>query len=389
MANTFDSSLQPRILAGALDVLREEAALAAEVSKDFNGAAASVGETVTINKPTAQTAGDVTPAATPPAFVDKTYDVTSITIDKWKRSAFYLTDREAQQILAGNIVPNQVKEAARALAYQLNSDLWANYKQAYGYAGTAGTDPFATNTNPVVDARKVLNYQMCPDGNRVLLIGLTEEASALKLDDFKKMFYAGDAKAFRNGDIGNLYGCRVRRDRQRPVHTAGTITTGLITKASTVVAAGLKTAVATTAASTGACALLVGDVIAIAGHTTTYTLTATATQASAATDVTLTFEPGLEVALAGSEAITVKASHGVNLAFDPAGFGLVMRTLKDSIEGAPTLGQHMVMTDPVTGMPLKLSYYPGYHANQWELSILYGSKIIDLRRVVRLAGATS
>ena len=389
MANTFDSSLQPRILAGALEVLREEAALAAEVSKDFNGAAGMVGETVTINKPTAQSAGNLTPAATPPALTDNTYGVTSITIDKWKRSGFHLTDREATQIITGNVVPNQIREAARALAYQLNSDLWATYKSSYGYAGTAGTDPFATNVNPVADARKALNYQRCPDGNRVLLIGLNEEASALKLDDFKKMLNAGDANAFRRGDIGNLYGFRVRLDRQRPVHTAGTITTGLAAKAATAVAAGLKTFVATTAASTGACALLVGDVIAIAGHTTTYTLTATATQASAATDVTLAFEPGLEVALAGGEAITVKASHGVNMAFDPAGFGLVMRTPKDAIEGAPTLGQHMVMVDPVSGMPLKLSYYPGYHAAQWELSILYGAAMIDPRRVVRLAGATS
>src|SRR5690606_27985853 len=112
-----------------------------------------------------------------------------------------------------------------------------------------------------------------------------------------------------------------------PTHTAGTITTGLATKAATVQALGDKTIVCTTAAATGACALKKGDIITFAGDTQTYVLTDDATQSSAASDVTLNIEPGLKKALAGGEAVTVKASHVVNLGFHRDAFALAMRPL--------------------------------------------------------------
>lgn len=387
MSNTFNSSLMPRILAGALDVLREECVLATKCMKDFRNAAAQLGDTVTVAVPTAQAVTDITPAAVPPSLADTTYGVKQVTINKWKKSMFHMTTKEATEYQSQVIIPMQVQEAARALAYQLNSDILANYTSIYGYAGTAGTDPFASNVNPVVDVKRVLDFQKCPDGNRMLVVGHAEETAALKLTDLRYFQYSGDKDAFRRGQVGTLFGINVFRDVQRPTHTAGSITTGLIAKAATAVAAGATSFAATTAASTGACDLKVGDIIQIGSSALeTYTLTAVAVQASAATDVTLAISPGLRTALAGSEAITVKASHGVNIACDPGAFAVVMRTPPNSIEGAPVYGPSMVMADPVTGIPLKLSYLPGYHAAQWELSMLYGTAVIDPRRAARLAG---
>jgi hypothetical protein len=387
MANTFSSELMPRILAGALKTFREETVLAQNVAKDFNGAAGALGQVVSVSVPAAASVDDVTPAATPPAIVNTTPGVVQITIDQWKQSRFHLTEKEALEIVAGVQVPSQINESARILAYTLNAALMSTYKKIYGYAGTAGANPFTTNVTPVADVKQVLDYQMCPEGNRMLVVGLAEENKALSLTDTRYALYAGDQKAFRDGKLGSMFGMQLARDRQIPSHTAGTITTGLIAKAATAVAAGLKTCVGTTAGSSGACALLVGDIIQIGSDAlNTYTLTAVATQASAASDVTLTFEPGLRTALAGSEAITVKATHRVNLALDPAALGLVMRTPGNSIQGAPVLGEHFDMADPQTGIPMRLSYFPGYHLNQWELSILYGYQLIDPRRAARLAG---
>jgi len=388
MANDF-SILVPKIISAALPVLREELRMAGAVAKDFSGAAASKGTAVTVPVPVVTATQNVTPGQYPASSTDVTAGSKTITINNWKQSTpFRITAKEGTEADMNDFTVKQIQEAVRGVLKDVNSDIFSKYKKIYGYAGTAGTNPFATTVNAAADARDVLNRQFCPDGDRWLAVGYFEETAALKSDDLKKMLNAGDANAMRNGSIGNLYGMNVFRDGQRPVHTAGTITTGLVAKAATAVAAGLKTLVATTAASTGACALLEGDVISIAGHTRTYVLTAAATQASAASDVTLTFEPGLEAALTGSEAITVKASHSVNIAFDPFAFGLVARLPADDLLGK-TDGEHAPFVDPVTGFPLMISRYSIYHAQQWEVSALWGCEIIDARRACRLAGSTT
>jgi hypothetical protein len=152
----------------------------------------------------------------------------------------------------------------------------------------------------------------------------------------------------------------------------------------------VKSFLGTTAASTGACALLAGDIINIAGHTQTYVLTANATQASAASDVTLAIEPGLQIALVGSEAITVKATHVVNLGFHRDAFAFATRPVGDMVfKGGSEILQ---MTDmgsngvPGTGINLTLEVSRQHHQTSWELSILYGCKTIRRELAARLAG---
>jgi hypothetical protein len=365
----------PRILGQALDVLTEEFWLASQTNKNFDGAAGQIGDNVVIAKPVANSTYSITPAATPPAFTDQTKDQVTLTIDTWKGSRFHFTSREAGQYRLSDQVPNAIKEAARALAYQFNSDLWATYKGVYGYAGTAGTNPFATNVNPVADVRKVLNQQFCPEGERKLVLDYAAETAALQTDDLKKMLNAGDANALRRGVLGNLFGFEVSRDFQVPTHTAGTSSGHLINNGGGY-AAGIKTVTVDTGTGT----MLVGDILTFAGVTGTYVVT------SALAANSVSFEPGLAGAVADNAAVTVKATHVVNLAFDPQAFGVVMKTPGDSIEGAPTIGPSMTMVHPKSGIPMKLSYLPGYHGGQWELSILYGVKLVDPRRAARLAG---
>lgn len=386
MSNTFDSVLMPAILGRALTVLRESCPLLKLVRKDFEGAAAQVGESVSIPVSVAQTVADITPGATAPALADSVITSKTVTLDSYKGTRFHLTDREARAYEAGQIVQGQLDESVRALANSISANVLAKYKSIYGYAGTAATNPFTTNIDPTADLRGILNNQLCPDAPRYLWVGSDEETAALKLAEFKSYSNRGDAETLKTGKIGYVNGFEVLRDSQRPTHTAGTITTGLIAKAATAQALGDKTIVCTTAASTGACALLAGDIISFAGHSQTYVLTADATQTSANTDVTLAIEPGLTTALAGSEAVSVKATHKVNIGGDPSGFALVMRVLPDSIAGAPTFGTHLAMTDSETGVPLKLSYYPGYHSAQWEVSVLWGAAVVDPRKLARLAG---
>lgn len=390
MSNSFDT-LSPLILAGALDVLREETVLARMVNTNFDGAAGKLGDNVRIMVPVSQTVDDVTPAAVPPNLNDKTVTSRVVVIDQWKKTKFHMTEIEEKKINAGDFVTGQIGECARALAYNLNAALFSHYYKVYGYAGTAGTNPFASTLSPVVDAKAVLDFQRCPEGNRQLAIGLTEEPAALKLDALQKYTNVGDHSngVLRKGAIGNLFGFDVWRDRQRPTHTAGS--PGGSPAVNGAHAAGVTSITVKSAGAAGT--YLKGDIVLFntsgtdgpGGGPQTYVVTANATMDSSG-DGTISIDPPLVTALAGNETITLKATHKVNLAFDPMAFALVMRSPSGNIYGGDTYGRHAVMTDPKTGIPLMLSMLPGYHAVQWELSILYGTELIDPRRAARLAG---
>lgn len=379
------TAIVPKILAKGLMTLRETCVMPQLVNSDYSMDAAKFGSTIDVPVPQAQTVTDITPAEVPPAPASKTPTTVQISLNKWKKTDFHLTDKEQREIdLKQSFFPMQVAEAARSLANQVNSDILANYKGVYGYAGTAGTTPFVSTVVGATDVRKVLARQLCPKTMRRFVINADAEANALALAAFNDVSQAGDAQAKREGEIGRKFGFDWYMEDALPTHTAGTITTGLIAKASTAVAAGATSFVGTTAASTGACALLEGDIIAIAGHTTTYALTAAATQASAATDVTLNITPGLEKALVGSEAVTVKASHVVNLAFHRDAFAFANRPADGSLFTGGNIIQQM--TDPLTGITMALEISRQHHQTAWEFSMLYGTKLVRGALAARLAG---
>lgn len=378
MANTFTDML-PVIFAQALETLREACVLPRLVNTDFSDTPAGVGDTVNMVVPVATTDAAVSASASPATPPDNTPTKVSVTLNRWRHAGYHLTDKEAGEITSG-VKPGLQTEAIRALANGVNSYIFSLYKGIYGYAGTAGTTPFASTLTEASALRKVLNNQLAPPDSRYLVIDPDADANAVTL--LANAAYAADNSAQIEGRIGRRIGFDWYMDQVVPTHTAGTITTGLIAKASTAVAAGVKSFLGTTAASTGACALVVGDVISIAGHTTTYTLTAAATQASAASDVTLAIEPGLEQALVGSEAITVKASHVVNLGFHRNAFAFASRRLS-SVAASDKM---MSVADPVSGLVLRAELIRQNKQDYVDFDILYGASLVRPALAARLAG---
>jgi hypothetical protein len=252
-----------------------------------------------------------------------------------------------------------------------------------GYTGTAGTTPFASDTTDATQARKILNNQLAPLDDRRFVFDADAEAEALNLRAFQDMSYSGSAMGLLEGKIERKLGMTWFMDQNVPTHTAGTITTGLIVKASTVHAIGTKAIVCTTAASTGACALLTGDIVTFAGDTQTYTLTANATEATASTDVTLNVEPGLAVATAGSEAVAVKATHVCNMAFHRDAFAFANRPLAEQ----PFPGQiAQSATDSVSGLSLRLEVTRQHKQTRWAFDMLYGGILVRPALATRIAG---
>lgn len=381
MANTFTNIL-PVIVAQSLQALRENAVITRLVNRDFDPAPAQQGDTINMIKPVAATVSSVTPSSTPIASQDVTPTKVTVTLDQWRKVNMNLTDKDFGMISEG-FRPAQLTEHVRALANDVNSYVYNKAQNAFaGYAGTAGTNPFASSTASVMAARQLLNTQLAPLHDRRVIINAVAEEKALQLSDIARADARGNGQIITDGMISRTLGMDWYMDQLIPTHTAGTITTGLIAKAATGVAAGLKTFVATTAASTGACALLEGDVIAINGHTATYILRAAATQASASSDVTLVFEPALERALVGSEAITVKATRTSNLVFQKDAIVLATRPLAD-MSGS---GNTFAMSDPQTGLTLRGELIRQHKQTVLELDILYGATVVRPEYGCILAG---
>lgn len=382
MANTL-TQVTPKLLAQGLLALRQVAILPQLVNMGYNSLAGERGSTIDIPIPSAITVQAVAAANTPPSTADVAPTVVSIPLNKWYEAPFYLTDQEVMTVMDGTI-PMQASEAIKSLANQVNNDIFALYKSVYGYNGTAGTTPLASNANDIATTRKILDLQLAPVDDRRFMLDPTANANALSLTAFQYVNQGGNDSVMRKGQIGERLGFDFYMSQLVPTHTAGTITTGLIVKAATAFAIGVSTITATTAASTGACALVVGDIILIAGDTQTYVVTAAATQASAATDVTITISPPLKVAKVGSEAITVKASHTVNLAFHRDAFAFATRPLSAAVEG---LGNVITSAlDPVSGLSLRLEISREHKRTRYSYDILYGCQCVRPELAARLAG---
>ena len=194
------------------------------------------------------------------------------------------------------------------------------------------------------------------------------------------MSFSGSAAGIIEGKINRKLGFDWFMDQNIPSHTCGTVAVSWIAKTSTPQAIGLKSIVTTTG---GTAAMLEGDVIVFSGQTQTYVLTAAASR-SGGGDMTITVEPGLKVALAGDETITIKGSHAVNLAFHRDAFAFASRPLADNTDGLGNLIRSAI--DPVSGIALRLEISRQHKRTRFSYDILYGLACIRPALACRIAG---
>lgn len=380
MANTLTNIL-PKLLARGLLALREQAILPQLVNQDYGTEAAQKGATIDIPVSVAQSASDVVPGPTPPTPADTTPSLVQINLNNWKKTNFHLTDKEILEIeRRDHFIPLQASEAVRALANAVNEDIHAEYLGVYGAVGTAGTTPFASDATAVVDARKLLNQQLAPRAMRRLVLDFDAEANYLALAQISDAERVGSPVPKMDGEIGRKFGFDTYTDNAVVTHTAGTASGA--TTDTTGYAIGLKT-VGLASAGTGS--ILIGDIITFAGDEQQYVVTSGDADVSGGGSIS--FEPGLKVAIETSaHAITVVATHVVNLAFHRDAFAFASRPLLEVRAGLPSDSQMVQATDPVSQISLRLDIGRQYKQYTWEYDVLWGAKIIRPEYAVRLLG---
>jgi hypothetical protein len=372
------SVLVPRLLARGLLALREQAVMPRLVSGDYGAQGAQRGTTIDIPVSNTFTATDVAPSITPASAQDSAPTQVQISLNQWKEATFFLTDKQRLEIVENDsFMPMNVSEAVRALANVMDGHIHSQYVDIYGYVGTAGTTPFSTISD-VVNARAGLNRQLAPMNSRRLVINPDAEANALQIQALSDLERTGDADVKIEGMLGRKFGFDFFQSTNVRSHTAGTA--GSITVASTTAAGAATIDLIGSVGGT----LVVGDIFSVAGNTQTYVVTAAATLSG--TKAAVSISPPL-VAIASSGAdVAKRASHVVNLAFQREAFAFVNRPLAGAGNGNELGTMISQLTDPVTGLTMRMEVSRQNRQERFAMDVLYGAKTIRPQFGVRVAG---
>lgn len=373
LANDY-TNLVPKLLASMLPQLQANAIMPRLVNRDYDGLAAQLGSVISVPLPPTIAVVDVTPANTPPSTTDITPGVANVTLDKWKEAPFHVSDKEMREIQAGS-VPSCASSAMRALIDSIDqSILTAMSIGASGVLGTAGTNPFATIALAIEPITR-LNDNLLPQEGRHVVFNASAQANLLALQQFTDMQYTGDVGAMTNGNfLGNSrLGAQWWMDQNiRQFTNSGTQNGAYLLNGAATIGA------TTLAIDTGSGTFVAGDVIVIDGHR--YVVAANA--ASGATSLTIR-APGMRTAAADNSTITGLATHKANFAFSRDSVVFASRPFAPSASGVIA---SQSMTDPVSGITVRLEVTREHKRDRWSLDALWGTDVVRPNGVIKIAG---
>lgn len=373
MANTF-SNLVANAYKGFDVVSRELVGFVNSVTLDADAAATPVGQTLySFETPTA-TVGDITPAVTPPDDGDETIASKTLTITKQRRSSLRWTGEEMAALNRGagmeNIIQGQIAQKIRAIVNEMEADVWAAaYKGASRAYGTAGTTPFASDLSAASNLRKILDDNGAP-GARSLLIDTAAGVKLRNLTQLTKANEAGTAMTLRDGELLDLFGFSVKESA-----AVSSVDTG--TGASYLLNGALAVGGTTVTVDTGSGTIPIGSVVTISNHKY---VVKTALSGGSFT----IHEPGIREVVADNTAITVNADYTANVGFAQSAIILGARTPYVP-EGELAINEEII-TDPRSGISMRLAQYANYYRTQYELSACWGVTVFNPDHVATLLG---
>ena len=131
-------------------------------------------------------------------------------------------------------------------------------------------------------------------------------------------------------------------------------------------------------------ALGAGDVFSVAGDSQTYVVVTAGALATNDQDITL-FQPAAKVAWANDAAVTLRASHVINLGFHRDAFAFANAPFDDpALRGLGAIVESAV--DPVSGLTLRLEVSREHKRTRFSYDILFGCALVRPELAVRLAG---
>lgn len=382
-ANTL-TNLIPEFYA-ALDVVsRELVGFVPAVLRDSTADRAAKDQTVRIFQAPASTAGDITPAVTPPDDGNQTIGNTTVSITKARRVPFRWQGEETRSMERGfgasTIRQSQLQQAIRTLVNEMETDLAALHIYASRAYGDGGTTPFASTLADSAQVRKILDDNGAP-ADRGLVIDTAAGAALRTLGQLTKANEAGTDSMLRQGVLLDMHGFAIRESAQ----VKQLVTSGTGASATTDAAGYAIGATTITLASAGTGTIIAGDVIRFTGDTEQYLVVTGDADVSNGGSVVIA-APGLRKAIAASAtAITVEEASSRSMAFSRD--AIILATRAPALpDGGDMADDRMLVTDPRSGITLELSVYKQYRQVQYEVAAAWGVKALKPAHIALMLG---
>lgn len=370
MANTL-TNLAGDIYKAADTVGRELVGFIPSVTINAGSERAAKGDTIRSFVTASATANDITESMTIPQGDDQTITSSTMTLSSAKAVQIPMTGEDVKHLNNGSgyetVYGDQIAQAMRTLSNAIESDLaTAAYQGASRAVGTAGTTPFSSNFDLVAQARQILVDNGAPvtDGRTSLVLNTLAGTNLRNLAQLQKANEAGSTTMLRQGTLLDLQGVMLKESAQVQAHTKGTGTGYLINNGS-----GEAIGQTTLTLDTGSGTMIAGDVITHASDSTNAYVVNTALSGG---DVIIG-SPGLQIAAADDDAITIGNNFTGNVLFHQSALELAIRAPAVP-EGGDEAVDAMLVQDPHSGLIFEIRVYRGYRKQMIEVASTWGVK---------------
>ena len=374
MANVL-TNLAADIYRAADIVGREAVGFIPSVTLNSGVERVAVGQAVRSHFTRSATVGDMTPAMTIPEGTDQTVDTKTMTLTKQRGVAIPWTGEDIRFVNGGagyeTVYGDQIAQAMRAICNEIEIDLATEaYQNASRAVGTAGTTPFASNLDLVVDARQILfdNGMPVTDGRLSLIMDSLAGTKMRKLTQLQKVNESGDTRLLRQGTLIDVMGAMLKESAGVVTHTKGAGTGYDFVVAGEAIG---QTTLSVEGGTVNVTGIKAGDVITHAGDAVNKYVVNTGTVATSG-DIVIG-SPGLRIAGADANEITIGNSYTANVMLHQAAIELAMRAPSKPAGGDAAVDVMMVQ-DPHSGLVFEISVYKGFNKAMIYVAAVWGKK---------------
>lgn len=377
------TGLIPTLYEALNRVSREMVGFIPAVTRDSNANRAALNQVVRVPIGDSGELEDATPGVNPADTGNTTPTYADVQITKAKVAPVRWNGEEQLGVgstgVYNKLLADQFTGGMRKLVNAMEVDLALAAAAGSSRAvGTAGAAPFATaaNLSDTAGVLKILEENGAPKDDLQLVLGSAAMANLRGIQSVLfKVNEAGSSDMLRNGMTDRLQGFALRNSAGIAVHTKGAGTLYVTNGAS---ASGASTIVLKTGSGT----LLAGDVVTFAGDAANKYVVNTGL---AAPGNSVLGNPGIRVAIADANALTIGASYTPNIAF--ARSAIVLASRAPAVpEGGDAADDSIMLTDPLTGLVFEVRVYRQYRQVKYEVGMAWGCAVVQSAHVATLMG---
>lgn len=376
MASTL-TAIAPSLYSAAQEVSAEPAGVLDAINNTFDDKGVAKGDSVKVPYMPVQSNTGFNPAAITTEGTGLTASAVSVTISKAQKNSMVLTGEQIRSLENGGNYQEWTRQwaaqAMRALRNEAEADAALVIKKGASRAvGTAGTTPFASDLDLMVDVKKILRDNGAPFADPQLVINSAAAANFQKLGVYQLAYAAGSDAERRSGQYKPQFGFTLRDSSGIALHDSSSA-------ASYVTNGGESAKAVSITVGTGSTKINAGDVFSLADRSGEYYVVST--EQTGAGELLIN-RPGLIGATITAQALSFTADYTPCLAFERSAVVGIMRP--PLIPQNATI-QQMLISDQFghTYLMLDISQYG---QRTWEMHLAWGFAVVQSEHVALILG---